>query len=270
MNKSLNIIKEDIHNIIKKTNIIGMEKLHQSLNHHFNESGKMLRPLFMILVNKDIGGNFENIRNFAVALELIHNYSLIHDDLPSIDNDDYRRNQLTVHKKFGEDVAILTGDFLLTKAFEISTINDKFNENTLKAIHTLAYNSNERGMVGGQYLDLNPSFLKDKENVLEMYKLKTSALFKTSFVIPGILNGLPKNELELLEDLGEKFGIYFQIKDDLSDIEEDKKVGKITILKYIEEDIVKEMLLDLREDIFNKLDKLNLKETKKLIIDLYE
>lgn len=270
MSKYIENINNDIQQIISKTSISGMERLNQSLTHHFNESGKMLRPLIMCLVNEDLKGEFVNIRNFALALELIHNYSLIHDDLPSMDNDDYRRNQLTVHKKFGEDTAILTGDFLLTKAFEVITTGGNYNPNLLKAIGKLAFNANEKGMIGGQFLDLNTEYLNNREKVLTMYSLKTSALFKSSFAIPGIINGLTDDKINILEELGDKFGLYFQIKDDLSDIEEDEKVNKITILKYIDKNEVNKLLEDLKEGIMDKLEMLNLEKTKELIIDLYE
>lgn len=260
-------VYKNIEIIIESTNIEGMEKLYHSLLHHFSVKGKLLRPSIMILVNIDFGGNFANILPFATALELIHNYSLIHDDLPSMDNDDYRRGQLTVHKKFGEDTAILTGDYLLNKAFEIALEKNTFNsfENTILATKVLAKNASNEGMLGGQFMDLNPDFLNNKDNILNMYDKKTSALFKSAFIIPGIIAGLGDDSLYLLGKLGHLFGMYFQIIDDFGDIEQDKEAGKITLLSVIDKDSVLEIIENIKKEIYNSLKILNLKYTKELI-----
>lgn len=271
-NKYTNVIDENISQIIAKTNIKGGELLYQGLAHHFSKKGKMLRPLLMMLVNEDLGGNNKTIEKFATSLELIHNYSLIHDDLPAMDNDDYRRGLLTVHKKFSEATAILTGDFLLTKAFEfVSSVNSpNIDLNYIKAINELAKNSNEHGMLGGQFKDLNLQYLSSFENLFNMYEGKTSALFKSSFKIPGIVLGKDQGFINKLDETGRLFGLYFQIKDDFDDREEDDLIGKITVFKFLAIDEVENLLDDLYNSLMLNLDKLSLYKTKELIVNLYE
>lgn len=271
-NKYTNVIDENISQIIAKTNIKGGELLYQGLAHHFSKRGKMLRPLLMMLVNVDLGGNVKIIEKFATSLELIHNYSLIHDDLPAMDNDDYRRGLLTIHKKFSEATAILTGDFLLTKAFEFvsSVSSHNIDLNYIKAINELAKNSNEHGMLGGQFKDLNLQYLSSFENLFSMYEGKTSALFKSSFKIPGILLGKDQDFINKLDEIGRLFGLYFQIKDDFDDREEDDLIGKTTVFKFLAIDEVESLLDDLYDSLILNLDELSLYKTKELIVSLYE
>lgn len=270
-NESLDKINYNIDQIIENTNIDGIELLHDSLRHHFTKRGKNLRPLLMILVNEDLGGAFKNIERFATSLELIHNYSLIHDDLPAMDNDDYRRGLLTVHKKFSDAAAVLAGDFLITKAFEyLSDIDHEVSNNYIRAINELAQNANEKGMLGGQYMDLNSQFLKSKENLFSMYQGKTSALFKSSFKIPAILLNKEESIIDELDEIGKIFGLFFQIKDDFDDRKEDTEIGKITIFNFLSEDEVNDLLSNLYMSLIIKMDNLSLKNSKELIENLYE
>lgn len=269
METKLNKINQNIQDIIKETDIQGMEGLTNSLKHHFKVRGKMLRPLFMITVNEDLNGEFEYIERFATSLELIHNYSLIHDDLPSMDNDDYRRGELTVHKKYGEDNAILSGDYLLTKSFEYLLEVNNNTKTYLKGIYELSKNASNQGMLGGQFLDLNVDYLDSKDNIEKMYLLKTSALFVSSFAIPGIINDLSENDINILRKIGKDFGLLFQIFDDLSDIEEDENTGKITILKYLKDDSLEKEIHSLKNSLHENLEKLNLIKTKEIIDKLY-
>lgn len=270
-NNYLDIIDSNIKNIIEQTNIPGVELLYKGAAHHFSKRGKMLRPLIMVLVNEDLDGDFERVQRFATSLELIHNYSLIHDDLPAMDNDDFRRGLPTVHKKFSEATAVLTGDFLLTKAFEYVTDTDKnIDTNYVKAINELAKNSNELGMLGGQFKDLNLEYLNSFENLYSMYQGKTSALFKSSFKIPAILLGKDQEFINSLDEIGRLFGLYFQIKDDLDDRREDDMIGKITIFKFLSLNEVKDLLDKLYQSLISNLDNLSLYKTKELIVNLYE
>lgn len=272
-NKSqLDKIYREIKNFdIKKENNFGVELLYEGLDYYFSTQGKMLRPALMLSVNEDLGGRFEEIENFAIALELIHNYSLIHDDLPSMDNDDYRRGQLTLHKKYDEATAILIGDYLLTKAFEYASSQNNFVEASLqiKCINLLAKNSNDFGMLGGQILDMNPLNLNSEKDILKMYEYKTSALFKTAFIIPGIIRNLDDVMLDRLDKIGKNFGILFQILDDISDREEDEEIGKITIFKYYKEAEVEKYVEKLKSEIYNELDFLKLDSTREFLKELY-
>lgn len=272
-NSKIEEIYNEILNTINIDNNPGIELLYESGKYHFSNKGKMLRPLIMISVNDDLGGTFDDIKPFAMALELIHNYSLVHDDLPGMDNDDYRRGQLTVHKKYDEGTAILVGDYFLTKAFEIVSnpryINNNNLENVIKAINSLSKNANDKGMLGGQVMDLNPEELNSKNKILKMYEYKTSALFKSAFTIPGILLEKEQKELETLKILGRDFGILFQILDDISDRKEDIEEGKITILDFLDEELSKNLIDSLYKNVIVNLEKMNLYNTKKILEDIY-
>lgn len=272
-NKSqLDKIYREITNFdIEKDNNFGVELLYEVLDYYFSTQGKMLRPALMLSINEDLGGKFEEIKNFAIALELIHNYSLIHDDLPSMDNDDYRRGQLTLHKKYDEATAILIGDYLLTKAFEYASSPNNFVESSLqiKCINLLAKNANDFGMLGGQILDMNPLNLNSKKDILKMYEYKTSALFKSTFIIPGIIRNLDDVMLDRLDKIGKNFGILFQILDDISDREEDESIGKITIFEYYKEAELEKYIEKLKSEIYNELDFLKLYSTREFLKELY-
>lgn len=251
----------------------GVEFLYSSLKYYFSNKGKMLRPGFMITVNEDLGGDFDQIKNFGIALELIHNYSLIHDDLPAMDNDDYRRGQFTIHKKYDEATAILLGDFLLTKAFEYASLPIESTDNgysILKCINVLSQNANDFGMLGGQIMDMNPENLSESSNILKMYEYKTSALFQSAFIIPGIINGLDDLNVEKLRKIGKNFGILFQILDDISDREEDEKIGKITILNFLNENEIQDIIQEFKEKINEDINSLKLKKTKEMMEEFYE
>lgn len=266
-------VKSNINSLLNDQ-IEGLELLNNSVKHHFRQHGKMLRPLIMLLISEDMNGREDLVLKFSTSLELIHNYSLIHDDLPAMDNDDYRRGNLTVHKKFGQAAAILTGDYLLTKAFEnVTDINDIVIENPIKyieAINELALNSNSKGMLGGQFKDLNTNYISDYSKLLSMYEDKTSALFKSAFKIPGILMGKSKDFIDGLDKIGSLFGIYFQIKDDISDRQKDMGIGKVTIFTFMTEDDINIKLESIYRDLLIELDKLELAKTKELIVGLYE
>lgn len=266
-------VKSNINSLLNDQ-IEGLELLNNSVKHHFRQHGKMLRPLIMLLISEDMNGREDLVLKFSTSLELIHNYSLIHDDLPAMDNDDYRRGNLTVHKKFGQAAAILTGDYLLTKAFEnVTDINDIVIENPIKyieAINELALNSNSKGMLGGQFKDLNTNYISDYSKLLSMYEDKTSALFKSAFKIPGILMGKSKDFIDGLDKIGSLFGIYFQIKDDISDRQKDMEIGKVTIFTFMTEDDINIKLESIYRDLLIELDKLELAKTKELIVGLYE
>lgn len=211
----------------------GYEKtIAQAMNYSLLAGGKRLRPLFLHEMYRLLGGNEEKaVRPFMMAMEMIHTYSLVHDDLPAMDNDDYRRGQLTTHKKFGEDIGILAGDALLNAAFETAflafdSLTDK--ERIAKALKVLGRKSGIYGMIGGQVVDVenNGSFLGE-DMLFYVYKNKTSALIESSLMIGAILAGASSKEVELAEQLGTKIGIAFQIQDDILDVTGDEEmIGK--------------------------------------------
>jgi len=192
--------------------------------------GKRIRPVLLLLTSKAYGMNIKYVMPVACGIEMIHTYSLIHDDLPAMDNDDYRRGKLTSHKKFGEAIAILAGDALLTKAFETFCECNRFisDEKLLKVIKLISDASGINGMVGGQAADI----LFENKNVSKktldfIHSHKTGALIKASILSGAILSGADKNELKLWDRFGEIVGLIFQITDDILDVTSTtKKLGK--------------------------------------------
>ena len=208
-------------------------------NEAIRNGGKRLRPLIMFETYKAISGDEyseEIIAPFLAAIEMIHTFSLIHDDLPAMDNDRLRRGKPTTWVSYGEDMAILAGDMLSVQAFEI--ISKKMQEtddfNILKrmsrAMYTLARATGAFGMIGGQCVDVEYSGKKMTEEVMKYtYALKTGALLAASFVVGGILAGASETEVRLLKKAGNYVGEAFQIRDDYLDIVADEKeLGKPT------------------------------------------
>ncbi|MBI5573455.1 MAG: polyprenyl synthetase family protein [Elusimicrobia bacterium] len=184
--------------------------------------GKRLRPILCLASGEICGGDIKNIMPTACAIEMIHTYSLIHDDLPAMDNDDYRRGKLTSHKKFGEAIAILAGDGLLTKAFEI--IHPK-------VVKEIAVAAGTKGMVGGQVADIKSevgsgkSEVKKKVDYIHIHK--TAKMIEVSLKAGAIISIATKEKIEALANYGRKIGLAFQIADDILDIiGNKKKMGK--------------------------------------------
>ncbi len=204
----------------------------EAMNYSIQAGGKRLRPMFMQSMYRMKGGQDESvIRPFMMAQEMIHTYSLVHDDLPAMDNDDYRRGKLTTHKKYGEDMGILTGDALLNNAYE--TAFCAFDSCTDparvgRALKILANKAGIYGMVGGQVVDVekNGCFL-DVDTLMFVYKNKTSALIESSLMIGAVLAGADEEQVSMAEDIGTNIGIAFQIQDDILDVVgEQEVIGK--------------------------------------------
>lgn len=179
--------------------------------------GKRIRPLLLIsLLKKKTKIKKKEIMKIALAIELIHNFSLVHDDLPAIDNDDYRRGKLTTHKVFGEGEAILIGDALFSLAFQI--LSDVKIENSLKIEILKTLTKATADLVCGEFLDIKKKGFNKKEYE-RMIKKKTAALFKALFQITALLLNLKNKEKEKYALLGESYGNLFQIEDDIKDKE---------------------------------------------------
>ena len=180
--------------------------------------GKRIRPVLMTEFYKLCGGSEEGIYNFAIALEMIHTYSLIHDDLPCMDNDDFRRGKPSCHKAFDEATAVLAGDGLLTEAFALaSRAKGIAPENMVKAIGVLAECAGVSGMIGGQIIDIqNEGKQLSVETLKKLYSLKTSALIKAAAKIGCILAGA-EDKCLYAEKYAENVGLAFQIVDDILD-----------------------------------------------------
>jgi geranylgeranyl diphosphate synthase, type II len=212
------------------------KKLHDSMRYSVMAGGKRFRPVLSLAVCDMLGGKLDDVLPFACALEMIHTYSLVHDDLPAMDNDDYRRGVPTNHKVYGEAMAILSGDSLLTYAVEIMTeyiLDNAVDRNAdcksmLKAMSVIVKASGHDGMVGGQAIDLESEGIEIPEEILRyMHSKKTGALIKAAVMAPFFISDGIKEEGEKLLDYSLNIGLAFQIKDDILDVEgNSKKMGK--------------------------------------------
>ena len=201
----------------------------EAMSYSLLSGGKRIRPILLLEFYRLFGRQDSNALNFAAAIEMIHTYSLIHDDLPCMDNDDMRRGRPSCHKAFGEDTALLAGDALLTLAFKTAAETDGIpSDRVLKAIAVLAENAGISGMVGGQVEDL--AFEKSGATIDElrgMYLKKTSCLLSAGAVCGSILAGADDEELKYAAEYAEKLGLAFQIIDDILDCTSDEKtLGK--------------------------------------------
>lgn len=201
----------------------------QAMKYSLLSGGKRIRPILLLEFYALCGGNGGSALNFAAAIEMIHTYSLIHDDLPCMDNDDMRRGRPSCHKAFGEDTALLAGDALLTLAFKTAAETVGIPaDRVLKAVAVLAENAGICGMVGGQVEDL--AFEKSGATLEElrgMYLKKTSCLLSAAAVCGSILAGADDEELKYAAEYAEKLGLAFQIIDDILDCTSDEKtLGK--------------------------------------------
>lgn len=203
----------------------------QAMNYSLKAGGKRLRPILTLESCKIVGGKEEDAIPFAVAIEMIHTYSLIHDDLPALDNDDLRRGKPTNHKVFGEAMATLAGDALLNYAFEImlsSSIDKKDSNKYLKAINEVAKHAGIYGMIGGQVVDVeSENKIIDKDKLDFIHLNKTAAMIIGCMRAGAIIGGASEEELEKVTKYGKNIGLSFQIVDDILDITGDEaKLGK--------------------------------------------
>ncbi len=217
--------------------------------------GKRIRPLLCYATCEMLGLPLERVKEFALAIEFIHSYSLIHDDLPCMDNDDYRRGKLSTHKKFGYAYGVLAGDALLNFAFEICLSKPSFDEYDLKALKVLAEFAGYSGMIGGQVLDIQNEKQDNlsQELLYDIYHNKTSKLITAPLLIASqIANGEYYNELS---EFGFNLGALFQITDDILDEEssllelgkstyKDRQMDKFTSIKIFGLDGAKSKVLE--------------------------
>lgn len=253
----------------------GLQKIiFEAMNYSVEAGGKRLRPMLILESCRLFGGNDEEAYPFMAAMEMIHTYSLVHDDLPAMDNDEYRRGKKTTHIAFGEDMAILAGDALLNYAFEImseAVVNSKQPEKMAKAMNTIAKKAGVYGMIGGQTVDvLNEDRPMNIYTINFIYKLKTSALIEASMMTGAILGNATDDDIKKMEQIARNVGLAFQIQDDILDVtsttEElgkpvlsDEKNHKTTYVTLMGIDDAKKKVEDYSNDALNLLDELNYK-----------
>ena len=260
----------------------------EAMNYSVNAGGKRLRPMLMEEVYRLFGGQEELVEPFMVAQEMIHTYSLVHDDLPCMDNDEYRRGRKTTHVVYGEGMAVLAGDALLNYAFE--TAGRAFDmtqdlRHVAEAIKILAKKAGIHGMIGGQTADILAEGYESekvtKELLLYIHENKTAALIQSSMMIGAILAGATKEQITNIEKIGYNIGIAFQIQDDILDIEgsfeelgkpigSDQKNDKVTYVTLMGLEKAKEDVAALSEEAVSLLRDLPYQNTflEELILNL--
>ena len=209
------------------------EKLSEAMEYAVMNGGKRIRPILMYMIcdlfEKNNCKSYDKIKEIAIALEFIHCYSLVHDDLPAMDNDDYRRGKLTVHKKYNEAIGVLVGDVLLTETFGIiansKSLGDK---NKVEIISKLSEYAGFFGMVGGQFVDMESENKKVEIDILKyIHAHKTGKLLTAAIELPMIALDIEREKREKMVEYSKLLGIAFQIKDDILDIEGDfEEIGK--------------------------------------------
>ena len=205
------------------------KRIMEAMNYSVLAGGKRLRPMLMLETYRLFGGESKVIEPFMAAMEMIHTYSLVHDDLPAMDNDEYRRGKKTTHAVYGEAMGILAGDALLNfafetalKAFDIEPGNIRIG----KALQVLAKKAGIYGMIGGQVVDIESEGTNKmtKEKLDFIYRLKTGALMEASMVIGAILAGATEEEQQIVEAVAGEIGLAFQIQDDILDVTSTEEV----------------------------------------------
>ncbi len=226
-------VERELESIFSQENSL----LFQAMRHAVFSGGKRFRPILALSSGECFGASPDLVLPFACALELIHNYSLVHDDLPSMDNDDFRRGKPSCHKAYGEDIAILAGDSLLTMAFEIAAQAPLRNNLQIKRgqiIKEISQLAGVRGMVGGQLMDITLSQDKLTEEIFhELILKKTGSLIIASVKTGAILGEAGDSELEAVIKYGRNVGLAFQVRDDILDSGKDAQKGRRPRPNYV-------------------------------------
>lgn len=230
LNQGKQLVEDLLIEMLPKTAVY-QKSVIDSMEYSLKAGGKRLRPILLIEACRALGGDVKKAYPFACAVEMIHTYSLIHDDLPAMDDDDLRRGKPTNHKVFGEGIAILAGDGLLNYAHELmikSIVEDIENKSLPRAAYEISNAAGVYGMIGGQCADLEGEGKTVDLKTLEfIHRHKTGALITAPLKAGAIIGGATKEQLESIEKYGEAIGLAFQITDDILDVVGDEKsLGK--------------------------------------------
>lgn len=247
----------------------------EAMNYSVLAGGKRLRPMLMQETYRLFGGRSEVIEPFMAAIEMIHTYSLVHDDLPAMDNDEYRRGKRTTHAVYGEAMGILAGDALLNYAYETAArafAMEPGNPGVCQAFQILTAKAGIYGMVGGQTVDVESEGKPDmtKEKLDFIYRLKTSALIEGAMLVGAVLAGATQGEQKIIEQTAGEVGLAFQIQDDILDVTStmevlgkpigsDEKNHKITYVTYEGIEKAKADVASLSEQAIARMDSLVVK-----------
>ena len=248
-------------------------KVRDAMEYSLMAGGKRIRPNLLYTLVKGYGLDETIADEFACALEMIHTYSLIHDDLPAMDNDDLRRGRPTCHKQFDEATAILAGDGLLTSAFSVASSSTLDSEKVVKCIQVLSEMAGSNGMILGQILDMNEEEQSNWEYVKEVHRYKTGCLLSAPLMIGAILADQPKKIIEQWHSIGISLGLAFQIQDDILDVEltseefgksnsdarNDKKTSVTLLGKEKSIEIMNQLYQQVKNDV-SKMDDFQSKE----------
>jgi len=229
MNTYLPAVEDYLQNCFSQSSL-PQKQLFDAMRYSLLAGGKRIRPVLTLEFCRICGGDWQKALPFAAALEMVHTYSLIHDDLPCMDNDDYRRGRLTNHKVYGEATAVLAGDALLTAAFDTISQAELPAEIRISAVRVLAACAGEMGMVGGQILDMEgETRTLSEEEVRTVHRLKTGCLISAACRLGVIAAGGTGDQLDAAAVYAEGLGLAFQIRDDMLDVMGDvKTLGKAT------------------------------------------
>lgn len=230
LNEYVTLINSRLSELIPECDF-GEDTVHRAMEYSLSIGGKRIRPVLVLECCRICGGRVEDALDFACALEMVHTYSLIHDDLPCMDDDDLRRGMPSCHIKFGEEYALLAGDGLLTRAFGVianSAVARKNPVSAVNAVSALSYLAGCNGMIGGQVIDLKNEDKKASLDVLEtLDKLKTGALIRCAAILGCLCADADENQTDACVKYAEKIGHAFQVIDDILDvIGDEKELGK--------------------------------------------
>lgn len=229
----------------------------ESIKYSFFSGGKRFRPLLSFAGAQYLGLPVDSVYPWAMAIEMIHTYSLIHDDLPCMDNDDFRRGKPTNHKVYGDAIALLAGDSLLTEAFAVLAKHYSKLGSPLGALITqLAHSSGLNGMILGQYFDItldSGAVAATPSHLNQIHLLKTGALISGALTGPALIKNLPLEQLAPMKDVGLLLGYAFQVKDDILDSAQDKDSKKNLIHHYKTVDKLTEFLKQIHQQIESKI-----------------
>ena len=271
LTKRTDEIEKGIREFLPKEEGFG-KSMAQAMNYSMLAGGKRLRPLLMQETYRLFGGKEKVIWPFMTGMEMIHTHSLIHDDLPALDNDDYRRGRLTTHKVYGEAMGILSGVALLNYAYETMLLafeRTAYPERVIRGLSVMAEKTGIHGMLGGQSVDVeNDGTPLTKEMLDYIYRNKTSALIEAAMMTGAILAGADENSVAIIEEAAGKIGLAFQIQDDILDVtsteeelgkpvHSDEKNNKVTYVTLFGIEEASRQVKELSEDAVSLLKGLN-------------